>query len=273
MQLTPGEQSRLSAAPSINPEAHDAYLKGRFFFNRPSDENLQKAIAQFEAVVKLSPTFAPAYSGLSDAYTWAAYNEGFIRAVDAKPLAKERRGTGGAARQHVGGGAHLAGRLQGMVRIRLGRERTGTPSGDRPQSQLCLRARPAQPDAGDSSGASTRRLPKAQRAHRARSALAVNPERSGLDVDVRTARRRQPWSFRGKRRNSIRLSSSPLHWKGCWRCRPATSATAIAKFEQSRTLAAPPFTTAYLAYAYGMSGDRARAMATLARTQEDVGRR
>ncbi len=39
---------------------------------------------------------------------------------------------------------------------------------------------------------------------------------------------------------------------------------AIAKFEQSRTLAAPPFSIAYLGYAYGMSGDRARAMATLA---------
>ena len=89
VQLTPGEQSRLAAAPSIDPAAHDAYLKGRFFFNRPSDENLQKAIAQFDAAVKLSPTFAPAYSGLSDAYIWAAYNEGFIRAIDAKPRAKE----------------------------------------------------------------------------------------------------------------------------------------------------------------------------------------
>ena len=33
---------------SVNPEAYDAYLKGRYFFNRPSDENLKKAIAQFE---------------------------------------------------------------------------------------------------------------------------------------------------------------------------------------------------------------------------------
>ena len=88
VQLTPREQSRLSAAPSVNPAAHDAYLRGRYFFNRPTDENLQKAIAQFEEAVRLSPTFAPAYSGLSDAYTWAAYNEGFIRALDAKPLAK-----------------------------------------------------------------------------------------------------------------------------------------------------------------------------------------
>jgi hypothetical protein len=40
---------------SVNPEAHDAYLKGRYFFNRPSDDNLQKAIAQFEEAVRLSP--------------------------------------------------------------------------------------------------------------------------------------------------------------------------------------------------------------------------
>ena len=38
---------------------------------------------------------------------------------------------------------------------------------------------------------------------------------------------------------------------------------AIPKFERARTLDAPPFVTAYLAYAYGMSGDRTRAMATL----------
>ena len=48
VRLTSSEQLRLTAIPSVNPEAHDAYLKGRYFFNRPSDENLQKAIAQFE---------------------------------------------------------------------------------------------------------------------------------------------------------------------------------------------------------------------------------
>ena len=69
VRLTAREQSRLATAPSVNPEAHDAYLKGRYFFNRPSDENLQKAIAQFEEAVRLSPTFAPGYSGLSDAYS------------------------------------------------------------------------------------------------------------------------------------------------------------------------------------------------------------
>ena len=88
VQLTSSEQSRLTAATSVNPGAHDAYLKGRYFFNRPSDANLQKAIAQYEAAVKVSPAFAPAYSGLSDAYLWAGYNEGFITASEARPKAK-----------------------------------------------------------------------------------------------------------------------------------------------------------------------------------------
>ncbi len=88
VQLTPTEQSRLTTAPSVDPEAHDAYLKGQYFFNRPSDENLKKAIAQFEDAVSLNPEFAPAFSGLSDAYLWAGYNEGVLTAAEAKPKAK-----------------------------------------------------------------------------------------------------------------------------------------------------------------------------------------
>jgi adenylate cyclase len=88
VQLTPGERARLTSAPTVNPQAHDAYLKGRYFFNRPSDENLKKAIAQFEEASRLDPNFAPAYSGLSDAYLWAGYNEGVFTAAQAMPKAK-----------------------------------------------------------------------------------------------------------------------------------------------------------------------------------------
>ena len=91
VQLTPSERPRLAAAPSVNPAAHDAYLKGRYFFNRPSDENLQKAIAQFEEAVRLNPDFALAWSGLSDAYLWAGYNEGFTTATAARPRRRRRR--------------------------------------------------------------------------------------------------------------------------------------------------------------------------------------
>src|SRR5215472_16217744 len=85
VQLTPTEQARLTSAPTVNPEAHDAYLKGRYFINRPSDENLKKAIAQFQEALRLDPNFAPAYSGLSDAYLWAGFNEGVFTATERCP--------------------------------------------------------------------------------------------------------------------------------------------------------------------------------------------
>jgi len=88
VQLTPNEQARLASAQSVDPAAHDAYLQGRYFFNRPSDENLKKAIERFEEAVKLDPNFAPAFSGLSDAYLWAGYNEGVLTAAEARPKAK-----------------------------------------------------------------------------------------------------------------------------------------------------------------------------------------
>ncbi len=88
VQLTPAEKTRLSSARAVDPEAHDAYLKGRYFFNRPSDENLKKAIEAFEEAVRKSPDFALAYSGLSDAYLWAGYNEGVLSASEARPKAR-----------------------------------------------------------------------------------------------------------------------------------------------------------------------------------------
>ena len=88
VQLTPAEQSRLTHSRAVNPQAYDAYLKGRYFFNRPSDENLKTAIARFEEAITLDPNFAPAHSGLSDAYLWAGYNEGFVTASEARPKAK-----------------------------------------------------------------------------------------------------------------------------------------------------------------------------------------
>ncbi len=87
-ELTPDEQARLTSAPTVNPVAHDAYLKGRYFIGRPNDENLKKAIADFEEAVRLDPNFAPAYSGLSDAEMWAGFNENIITSADAMPKSK-----------------------------------------------------------------------------------------------------------------------------------------------------------------------------------------
>ena len=88
VQLTPGEQARFAGTRTVDPGAHDAYLKGRYFFARLNDKNLLKAIAQFEEAIKLDPSFAPAYAGLSDAYLWAGANEGVFTSAEAMPKVK-----------------------------------------------------------------------------------------------------------------------------------------------------------------------------------------
>jgi TolB-like protein/Flp pilus assembly protein TadD len=49
-------------------EAYQAYLKGRFFWNRRDSENLRKAIENFQSASELDPNFALAYVGLADSY-------------------------------------------------------------------------------------------------------------------------------------------------------------------------------------------------------------
>jgi adenylate cyclase len=70
--LTPGEHARIADARPVNPEAYDAYLLGRFYFSRFSQDAIAKSIAEFQAAIAADPGFARAYSGLADAYAQPA---------------------------------------------------------------------------------------------------------------------------------------------------------------------------------------------------------
>jgi TolB-like protein/Tfp pilus assembly protein PilF len=68
VKLTPKEEERLASARPINPQAHDAYLKGRFFWNKRSGEGFKTAISFFEQAKDLDPNYALAHVGLADCY-------------------------------------------------------------------------------------------------------------------------------------------------------------------------------------------------------------
>ena len=59
----------LSRPRSGNPEAYDAYLRGRYFLGRRNPASLASAIRSFDAAIAEDSSFAPAYAGLADAYS------------------------------------------------------------------------------------------------------------------------------------------------------------------------------------------------------------
>ena len=122
VRLTPAEQSRLTRAPSVNPEAYDAYLKGRYFFNRPSDENLSKAIAQFEEAIQLDPNFAPALLGPLGRVPLGRIQRGSARQRGSGTEGKGRGGGGDPPGRRLRRGARLPGHVPGLVRDTTGRD-------------------------------------------------------------------------------------------------------------------------------------------------------
>src|SRR4051794_29260026 len=68
-KLTGSANKVLASRPTENPEAHQLYLKGRYFWNRRTAENLRKAGDYFQQAIDKDPTYALAYAGLADVHT------------------------------------------------------------------------------------------------------------------------------------------------------------------------------------------------------------
>jgi len=79
-------QAGASLCPQVRPEAHEAYLKGRYFSGQRTEESLHRASACFARCIQYEPRYAPAYSGLADCYTLLAYYSG-LRPQEAGPKA------------------------------------------------------------------------------------------------------------------------------------------------------------------------------------------
>jgi tetratricopeptide (TPR) repeat protein len=68
VHLTPQERVRLSGRGSVDPKAYDAYLRGRFFWNKRTVPDIQRGITFFNEAIAADPTWAPAHAGLADSY-------------------------------------------------------------------------------------------------------------------------------------------------------------------------------------------------------------
>ena len=87
--LNPQEEAALGKSKKVNREAYEAYLKGRYFWNKRSAEGLRKAIDYFGHAIDADPDYARAYSGLADSYALLGdWEYGILSPQDAFPRAK-----------------------------------------------------------------------------------------------------------------------------------------------------------------------------------------
>jgi len=68
VQLTPQEKASFGAVQAVNPAAAEAYLRGRYEWNKRTNDSLQQALVYFQQAATIDPTFAKAYAGQADVY-------------------------------------------------------------------------------------------------------------------------------------------------------------------------------------------------------------
>ena len=69
-KLAGAEAKQLGKHDTENPEAYQLYLQGLFYWNKWTQDGFQKAIDFFRQAVEKDPSYAQAYAGLADAYTF-----------------------------------------------------------------------------------------------------------------------------------------------------------------------------------------------------------
>jgi serine/threonine protein kinase/tetratricopeptide (TPR) repeat protein len=91
-RLTGDERRKLEKRGTDVPEAYEAYLRGRHFWNQCSNESMPKAIASLQRAIALDPDYALAHAGLADSYNWTSI-------LGVLPAQECRREAGAAARR------------------------------------------------------------------------------------------------------------------------------------------------------------------------------
>ena len=89
INLTPEEQQRLATARPISAESYEDYLKGRFYWNKRSEEGLTKAIEYFQLATQEDPHSALAFAGLADCYS--IIGSAIVGSVSSQEVASKAR--------------------------------------------------------------------------------------------------------------------------------------------------------------------------------------
>jgi tetratricopeptide (TPR) repeat protein len=87
LKLSGEEKKQLTKRQTVDPEAYQLYLRGRYFWNKRTAEGLKKGIEYFEQATEKDPSYALAYAGLADCYNLLSYYS-VLPPKDSFPKAK-----------------------------------------------------------------------------------------------------------------------------------------------------------------------------------------
>jgi TolB-like protein/DNA-binding winged helix-turn-helix (wHTH) protein len=89
LRVTVSSQQHGQNPKTVNAQAYDSYLKGRYYWNKRTVEGLREAINYFKHSISIDPSYAEAYTGLADTYALAGdWGYGILPPAEAFPLAK-----------------------------------------------------------------------------------------------------------------------------------------------------------------------------------------
>ena len=71
--VTPAEEARLASARQVNPEAYEAYLKGRVHLHKLAPEQLETAMQYFQLALEKDPNYALAYTGIASVWGYRGH--------------------------------------------------------------------------------------------------------------------------------------------------------------------------------------------------------
>jgi TolB-like protein/DNA-binding winged helix-turn-helix (wHTH) protein/Tfp pilus assembly protein PilF len=88
IKLTPQERSLLTQVHAVDPEAHDAYLRGRYWWSRRDAEGEWKGLENLQKAIAKDPNYALAYAGVADSYIVLGHH-GRFPPKEALPKARQ----------------------------------------------------------------------------------------------------------------------------------------------------------------------------------------
>lgn len=113
VKLTIEQQNRLTNPRTVDPESYEAYLKGRYHWNKRTADGLRKASVYFQQAIDEDPSYAAAYSGLADCssgLTWHGFTSpsetlpsayaAALKAVELDPQSAEAHASLGLVLNH-----------------------------------------------------------------------------------------------------------------------------------------------------------------------------